>query len=152
MKTLKEEILKRAGAKRRGEGEKHWYTEGLKYGNIRVKGQDTEFNNKNELVWNKGTWVSGVWKDGAWHDGIWQKGTWIEGTWFDGRWLSGNWKGGVWLGGIWSRGTWEEGVWHRGWIYDPKKIGNFKEDWKWDGPFVESKISPKEYFEKKAEK
>jgi hypothetical protein len=37
-------------------------------------------------------------------------------------------------------------------IYDPKKIGNFKKEWKWSGEYVESKINPKDYFTKKNER
>jgi hypothetical protein len=109
-------------------------------------------------IWEKGWWKDGTWEGGTWKNGIWEKGWWKVGTWEGGTWENGTWKGGfwedgiwkdgVWKNGIWEGGTWKNGIWENGWIYDPKKIGNFKLDWKWDGKYVESPINPKEYFAK----
>ena len=100
---------------------------------------------------NNITWKDGTWKDGTWYNGTWEKGTWLDGTWEFGIWEAGYWEKGTWKNGTWEFGTWEEGTWEggnweSGWIYDPDKKGNFKDDWKWNGKYVESPISPKEYF------
>jgi hypothetical protein len=42
-------------------------------------------------------------------------------------------------------GTWGY-EWPNGWIYDPNRLGRFKDDWEWDGNFVHSPIPPAEYF------
>jgi hypothetical protein len=105
-------------------------------------------------MWEKGTWVSGTWEVGQWSygkwlDGVWKKGVWKDGTWFYGEWLDGLWKYGTWKDGKWKKGKWKNGTWEKGWIYDPKKIGNFEDDWDWDYKgYVRSPIDPKEYFSK----
>lgn len=78
-----------------------------------------------------GIWYGGVWKDGNWDGDIWKDGTWING---------------IWEGGTWEKGTWKDGWWKGGLIYDPKKLGKFKLDWKWDGDYVYSYFDPKRYF------
>jgi hypothetical protein len=37
--------------------------------------------------------------------------------------------------------------WEEGWIYDPKKIGNYEDETRWDGDYVYTELSPAEYFE-----
>jgi hypothetical protein len=97
--------------------------------------------------WEYGTWEYGTWDNGNWEDGKWEDGTWYNGTWKQGTWDNGTWEDGVWKDGFWKDGIWEDGSWQTGWIYDKDKKGNYKEDWEWDGNWVQSPINPKKYFE-----
>ena len=97
-------------------------------------------------TWQDGIWYNGTWKYGKWQKGKWQKGTWQNGTWQNGSWHNGTWKKGVWYGGTWYGGTWQNGTWKTGWIYDPDRMGNHQNDWKWDNDVVQSPINPKQYF------
>ena len=74
--------------------------------------------------------------------------TWEDGVWEDGSFLSSKWKNGTFKGGKWHNSSWEGGTWNSGWIYDKKKIGNFKPDWKWKDDCVLSLINPAEYWKK----
>jgi hypothetical protein len=58
---------------------------------------------------------------------------WENGTWEDGIWHNGTWEDGYWKKGIWKSGKWKSGF-----IYDPALR-----------KYVESNISPKEYFANK---
>lgn len=99
--------------------------------------------------WHNGTWHNGMWRNGSWFNGAWRDGTWWGGSWRDGTWFNGSWLDGEWEDGHWRGGVWDRGIWKKGWIYDPEKKGNFKEDWKWDkSGYVKSPISPKEYWRK----
>ena len=49
--------------------------------------------------------------------------------------------------GTWEDGDWKNGTWERGWIFDPNKKGNFEKDWEWDGDYVKSPMTPKDYFD-----
>lgn len=122
-------------------------------------------------TWHDGTWKSGIWSDGEWLGGRWKSGDWLKGTWKGGVWEHGNWgngnwhdgtavsifwiygtwHNGLWNDGTWVSGTWKGGTWKKGLIYDPDRIGNFKEDWAWtpDKQFVHSPINPAEYFKDK---
>ena len=98
-------------------------------------------------IWKYGTWEYGLWNDGAWKNGTWKDGTWYNGVWVKGFWEYGTWKNGVWENGVWNDGTWKGGTWKGGLIADPDKKGNFKPEWQWQsGHYVESPISPAEYF------
>jgi len=107
-------------------------------------------------VWESGTWLGGIWKNGFWKTGTWKVGVWEEGTWEAGKWENGiwkngvwekgTWKNGIWKDGIWQGGTWESGTWKTGWILDKEKKGNFKPEWEWNGVYIVSPISPREYF------
>ena len=102
-------------------------------------------------VWSNGTWEDGIWKNGTWKNGIWEDGTWENGIWKNGIWENGSWENGIWEdgtweGGDWYRGEWKGGKWITGWIYDPKKIGNYEKDWIYKYKMMQSSISPKEYF------
>jgi hypothetical protein len=99
-------------------------------------------------VWENGTWENGTWNAGYWKNGVWQNGIWNNGWWIDGTWNTGVWENGLWENGVWKDGNWKSGKWLSGLIYDPKKTGNLKQNWKWDGNYVESPINPKEYFAK----
>jgi hypothetical protein len=80
-----------------------------------------KINQDGTVEWENGTWEYGIWSDGTWSDGTWENGTWEDGTW-------------------------EDGTWKNGWIFDIARKGNFQPDWKWAMSYVESPISPKEYF------
>lgn len=104
-------------------------------------------------IWEDGVWASGTWKNGKWLKGFWNSGVWEDGTWHDGEWKDGRFKegmflNGTWYDGIWEGGIWKGGEWKTGLIYDPKRKGNYKTNWKWKGDYVQSPISPKEYFKK----
>ena len=55
-------------------------------------------------------------------------------------------NGGTFKSGTWVDGTWKSGTWISGWIKDPDKIGNHKTGWRWNEDYVNSPISPAEYF------
>ena len=97
-------------------------------------------------TWQDGWWWSSTWQNGTWQDGIWKDGIWKDGTWKDGIWWKGTWQKGIWQDGYWVEGTWQNGTWQKGWIYDPDKIGNYQNNWKWNNKRVESPINPKQYF------
>ena len=103
-------------------------------------------------TWESGFWYNGTWKNGTWERGLWVNGTWKSGTWKNGTWFNGTWEDGIWENGKWSNGTWENGTWKTGWIYDPKKKGNFKPDWEWSSSCVKSPINPKDYFDSSKKK
>ena len=100
-----------------------------------------------KIVWKSGQW-KGTWQDGWWQHGWWYNGTWKDGTWENGWWQNGTWQSGTWYNGTWQSGTWENGIWQKGKIYDPKRIGNYQDDWQWShsGTSVTSLINPKQYF------
>jgi hypothetical protein len=97
--------------------------------------------------WYTGTWENGIWEDGTWEYGVWHDGTWKDGFWKDGVWNGGTWKGGTWKDGHWRGGVWENGAWVKGTIYDPDKKGHPLPTDKRVGDYVETKLTPKEYFE-----
>lgn len=104
-------------------------------------------------IWHNGTWdngsfISGTWKNGTWKNGVMVFSTWKDGVWEDGSFLNSTWENGTFKGGKWHNGFWEGGTWNSGWIYDKKKIGNFKPDWKWKDDCVLSPINPVEYWKK----
>lgn len=103
----------------------------------------------NDGIWNDGTWKNGFWYDGLWYKGTWKDGTWKDGTWKNGFWEDGTWEKGIWRDGRWKGGTWKGGTWKTGWIHDPKREGNLESSWKTDGNFVQSPISPAEYWKGK---
>ena len=115
--------------------------------NAKIKDADIKINSKTLLV----TWVDGIWEFGVWENGVWENGIWKDGVWRAGTWEKGGWRGGLWESGVWKGGLWERGTWKKGKIYDPDKNGNFKPDWEWEGNYVHSPISPKEYFAGKQE-
>jgi hypothetical protein len=86
----------------------------LKNKNIKVKNEDIELGENNEVIWKKGIWKNGTWNNGIWHNGIWKDGKWKNGTWFDGKWNNGIWAYGIWLNGIWKDGIWQNGTWTDG--------------------------------------
>lgn len=97
-------------------------------------------------TWKSGKWEDGVWQDGTWKEGIWVKGTWKNGTWLDGTWRDGTWQDGTWYDGYWTNGTWKNGTWVYGWIYDPMGEGRAQFRTTIRGSWVESFVSPAEYF------
>jgi hypothetical protein len=98
--------------------------------------------------WIKGTWKNGTWLSGKWYGGTWENGTWEDGDWYDGIFQGGDFNGGTWHDGKWKNGNWNGGTWIKGKIYDPERSGNYEDDWKWEGSYVESKINPTMYFSK----
>ena len=89
------------------------------------------------LIWKSGTWAGGNWKNGIFEGGVFLTGKWEYGIFRGGTWKMGRWEGGKWEGGVWEKGL----------IYDPQRLGNYKDDWEWYADqWVVSPISPKEYW------
>ena len=111
--------------------------------------------------WRGGIWIQGIWHDGIWHNGSWHNGVWKKGTWMNGNFNGGNFNGGNFNGGnfnggdfnggnfnggVWYDGNWKGGTWKSGYIYDPKKKGNYKSKSRFSGGFVESPVNPEEFW------
>ena len=96
-------------------------------------------DDKQNIVWYKGTWEGGRWFDGTWISGTWKSGDWYGGRWsskiisdnllsvkvdnsitnnFSSIWYGGRWFGGTWENGTWYSGRWYDGVWENGRWFD----------------------------------
>lgn len=74
---------------------------------VRIQGNNPEFSNHDDCIWE-----NGVFKSGYFYYSNWNNGVWINGTMTGAIWNNGVWNNGFANNILWKKGRWKNGIWN----------------------------------------